>query len=510
MEITKQKKISLAVVFIGLSFGIILAETLSLSFLFIVFLVSLLLGVFLVVFVLRAEKRSAGLLIMSTVLCVSLAFGFVRSETKVKDFVLHEFTGKKVVILGEVVAEPEDREAYLSLVVQAWSVVTETECIKIDEKVLVRADRFSDIYYKDQVRVSGRLDRPEPFGTEVGRVFRYDKFLEKDGIGSIVSFAKIESIERSRGFSLSGLLYNAKDGFLYNINRFIPSPEVSLLGGITVGAKRSLGKELERDFRKTGIIHIVVLSGFHVVVVAEAIMFSLRYFSTRLRTLLGVIAIGLFVILVGAGATVIRAAIMATVALTARAFGRESLALQALFLAGSLMIVFNPMTLLHDPSFQLSFMATLGLILYSGTIARFFIWIKNKMIQKITVATVTAQIVVLPLLLYMMGELSLVALPVNLLVLPTVPTAMLFGFLVGVVGSIPVVSMFLGPLFGAITFFILRFELLVVKVFASLSFATVTLLPFSLALLVVIYAVLGFVLWKIKNLTLKEGEVFLE
>src|SRR5690606_20159485 len=123
---------------------------------------------------------------------------------------------------------------------------------------------------------------------------------------------------------------------------------------------------------KTGIIHIVVLSGYNIIIIAEVIQRALRFLPSRVRLIVSASSIALFVVLVGASATVVRASIMAVTALVARSTGREALGLQMLFFAGIVMLISNPSLLLYDPSFQLSFIATLGLILLSKPLERLF------------------------------------------------------------------------------------------------------------------------------------------
>jgi len=170
-----------------------------------------------------------------------------------------------------------------------------------------------------------------------------------------------------------------------------------------------------------------------------------------------------------------------------------------LFFAGIVMLVSNPSLLLYDPSFQLSFIATLGLILLSKPLEHLFVWMRSRTLGEITTATIATQIAVLPLLIFSFGEVSLVALPVNLLVLPTVPLAMLLGFLTGVAGVLPLVSVLLAPVLGALAFLVLSFELLIVDLFARIPLASVSVPPLSLATVLLLYALLGFALWKMRD-----------
>lgn len=173
----------------------------------------------------------------------------------------------------------------------------------------------------------------------------------------------------------------------------------------------------------------MVLSGYNVTIISEFIMGMLSFLPKMIGTSLGALSIILFAIMVGGSATIIRASIMALLVLLARVTGRVSDMTRALFLAGFVMVLHNPQIVVFDPSFQLSFMATLGLISLSPKLNSIFKFVPTKFYLRETVsATISTQIFVLPLLLYMMGELSLVAVFVNLLVLMFIPLTMLFGF----------------------------------------------------------------------------------
>ena len=268
------------------------------------------------------------------------------------------------------------------------------------------------------------------------------------------------------------------------------------MGGLVVGAKQSLGKELLDAFRMTGIIHIVVLSGFNITIVANFIM---RFFGMFLRKrgsgslIAGGISIVLFVIMVGASATAVRAGAMALIGLLALATGRTSAITHALILTGFLMVLHNPYILLFDPSFQLSFLATLGLIQISPRIeARIMRVPKFWGLRTIIAATLATQLFVLPLLLYNTGQFSVVGLLVNLLILPLIPITMLFGFLTGVAGFL---STILSMPFAFISYALLTYELKIVELFSSLPFASVTIPYFPAWLMVLLYAALAAFLW---------------
>ena len=261
--------------------------------------------------------------------------------------------GERITLDGVVVREPDQREKFSNLY------------IKVDEDlILVSVDRFSSISYGDKVAVTGILKIPENFATEFDRTFNYPGYLLAKGVEYQISFAEVEVLDDDVGNPFIAKLLVFKAAFMNGLENVLPEPAVGLGEGLLLGVKHSLGDELESAFRETGIIHIVVLSGYNVMLVVAFVMFVLGYFlSIRLRVVAGILAIISFALLVGLSATVVRASIMASLLLIAQATGRMYLALRGLFGAGLIMVVFNPYLLLYDVGFQLSFLATLGLIL---------------------------------------------------------------------------------------------------------------------------------------------------
>jgi competence protein ComEC len=180
---------------------------------------------------------------------------------------------------------------------------------------------------------------------------------------------------------------------------------------------------------------------------------------------------------------------MATIMLLGRMTGRKYMAGRALVVAGLLMIAYDPRVLV-DMSFQLSFIATGGVLFVTPKTLNWFKFLPLRFgFREMVASTVAATISVLPILLYLTGVLSLVSLPSNILILLFIPTAMLFIFITGISGFI------LFPLsifFGYISYLILLYILSIIHFFGVLSFASISIQSFPLLLTVSIY---GFLLW---------------
>jgi competence protein ComEC len=223
------------------------------------------------------------------------------------------------------------------------------------------------------------------------------------------------------------------------------------------------------------------------------VMTILSFFvKARLRLVFGLAAIISFALIVGLSATVVRASIMAALLLVAQTFGRTYDVLRSLFVAGLVMIVINPDLLLFDIGFQLSFMATLGLIaalpwLDGGEQPELLLNVRGYV-----VATIATQIAVLPLLIYQIGQVSVVSVPVNVLVLPAVPFAMLGSFLAAVVNIVWPTG---GLLLGYGSQLLLEYIMWVASWFAGLQFAAVELPAISAWWILGMYAVIGYLYW---------------
>ncbi len=434
----------------------------------------------------------------SALVLLGVAFGVIRfdiADFSQGSFYFNERVGVESSFEAVVIDEPDFRDTNTKLIVLAGGAAVTSK-----EKILITTERYPRYSYGDRLEIEGVLKKPIAFAGNDGKVFDYPAYLGKDGIYYTMFPRSIKKIGEGGGNVVKRTLFRLKSAFLERIGRVIPEPQASLLGGLVVGAKRSLGGDLLDKFRRAGIIHIVVLSGYNVTIVAEFIMRTLSFLPSVLTRSFGVGSIALFAVMTGAGATVVRASIMAILVVIARATGRTYQITHALIVAGFFMVLQNPKIIAFDSSFQLSFMATVGLIYLAPKLESYFGWVPTKwQLREFATATIATQIFVLPMLLYKMGALSIVAFPVNLLVLPVIPITMLLGFFTGVAGF---VNTFFALPFSFVTTVLLSYQLFVVDIFARLPFASVTIEHFSLFATVSTYVLYGVILfWLHKNIT---------
>jgi competence protein ComEC len=427
----------------------------------------------------------------------SFAIGIFRYElgdNKPLDFNLESNIGNKMTISGIITDEPARKEKQAILTVDFKNIISSSSIV-VFGRGIVSTDLYPELKYGDLIKITGKLEKPENFynanSATTTNSFDYVSYLGKDNIYYKIDFAKAELISSGHGNIIKSFLFKIKNSFVNNLNKTINEPESSLLAGILLGAKSSIDKNTSDIFRKAGLSHIVALSGYNITVVADAIMKSLSFLPRNVGFTGGVLGIILFIVMSGASSTAVRAGVMALIVILADITHRNYQAGRALIIAGLLMVIINPKILVFDISFQLSFLATVAIIYVSPVLKTKFSFITEKFGLRDTIAsTIAAQILVLPLILYKMGLLSLVALPANILVLAFIPATMLFGFITGILGFIWI------PLslpFAWISWLLLAYIINVSRFFADLPFSSVNITWFSSVIMFVTY--FSIILW---------------
>jgi len=475
--------------FLGIFFVEFFTGSISLTLLFFVFALALYVS---------SRKRIA---VVCAILCCMAGAGALRgyvAEVRTHS-PLDRSAGERITVVGTISDEPDRREQSVRLTIDPKEIkILNGKKIRITHapQILVPVRLPASFSYGDTVQVQGVLGRPEVFETTNGRLFDYPAYLAARNIYFEIPFAQVERVAEA-GISIRGTLFSIKNIYLSGLQNALTEPMSSLAGGITVGDKRSLGERLSEQFRRTGLVHIVVLSGYNITLIVGALMLLVRHRSLTSRFLFGGGIIIAFVLMTGASATGVRAGAMAVIALLAAATFRKYAIDRALAITAAAMALWNPHVLLHDPGFQLSVLATLGLIHIAPVIERKISFMPARLqLRAITAATLGTQIAVMPLLLYQTGILSVVSLPANLLILPVIPAAMVASFVAGIAGILD------GPfavVAGLPAHILLLYVIKMTEFFASIPFGTVTLPAFSGWLVVAVYVVGVFTLWRLRS-----------
>lgn len=416
-----------------------------------IFLIPALAGIFLLVF----QNRAVSVLFF---IFIFFAFGALRYQMS-SIFLLSHSNLKpgNIEFLGMVTEQPSFKNGSQRIVVE----------LPENEKILIVAKRFPEYEYGDFIKAKGALEKPKNFGN-----FDYSAYLSKDNIYFLMKDPFIALEKRGGGSFIKRKLFSLKDEFEKNINSFLPSPESDLLNGILFGSKSDIPKELYDNFVKTGTAHIIALSGFNITIIVIFLAWIFGYFSSNAKAVVisAIVVVSLFVVMTGASSSVVRAALMGVVLLLAKYYGRAQYSLNALVFAAVVMVVLNPKILIFDISFQLSFLAAIGILyIYPFLLIKFDKIPNTFKLRDSLTATLAAQTAVLPILIYNFKQISIISPIANVLIIPLIPFAMSLGFLIGFTGFIfaPIAK-----LFSFLVWFILAYQINIIEFLSSIPFAS--------------------------------------
>ncbi len=391
--------------------------------------------------------------------------------------------GYKVTIEGIVVTSPDLRDTYTGLKIEAQSIQTDggKHTQAIGGKILAYVSPFEEYSYGDRVRLTGLVETPPVFET-----FSYREYLARQGIHSLMQDPEIVVLEKRAGNPLLQVILDFRGRALEIVQKIFPDPEASLLAGILLGIESGISPKVRTSFDTTGTTHIIAISGFNITIIS-ALFISLfgRWLGVRRGAVAAGLAICLYTILVGADAAVVRAAIMGGFVLLANRIGRQTHGMASLGGAAIVMSVISP-SVLWDVGFQLSFAATLGLILYAEPLQDWFVrttsrWLGDGLAERLAepvgeyvLFTLAAQLTTLPLIAYYFRRISLVSFITNPVILPVQPAVMILAGLATLAGCLWL------PLGGALAWSawpFAAFTIRAVDFFARWSAASISLGP---------------------------------
>ncbi|MDK1118983.1 MAG: ComEC/Rec2 family competence protein [Anaerolineae bacterium] len=399
-----------------------------------------------------------------------------------------------LLVTGALVAPPDYRDTYTNLRLKVEAVDTGSGDLLVEGELLARVFSNEIYVFGERIRIRGKVLTP-PENEE----FSYREFLARQGVHSYMSQTEVTHLPGNIGNPIYKAIFAFKNKALENIYLIFSDPEASLLSGILLGVETGLPKDLQKAFKYTGTAHIIAISGFNIAIIAAlfSTLFSRMLGQTR-GAIVALLGIAFYTFLVGADAAVVRAAIMGGILIGSRLIGRPNDGLNALMLSAVIMTLIDA-HIPWDVGFQLSFFATLGLILYAEPFQNWAVKLIEQRtspgtaqklaapISEYILLTFAAQLTTLPIMAYHFGRISLVSLIANPFILPAQPAVMIVG---GIAVILSLIWLPLGAIvaFGAWPF--VAYTIRLVELFALLPNGVIVLGDISLWLVILFYVAL--------------------
>jgi len=423
-------------------------------------------------------------LCLALFLCGALRFGTVPTGDELQSYIGEE----SVQIVGVVAEEPEPRDSSLTLVLSSRELNGE----EVNGAVLVRTTRYPAYEYGDLLQMAGELEEPPQ---DIGD-FNYSAYLARQGIYSTMYYPyEVELLATGQGPQPLQAIYSFRHRMGEALGASLSEPEGSLAQGILLGLRHNIPSSLYEDFQRSGTAHLLAISGLHMAIVAGILLsVSVWLFGRRRPTyfLAALSVLWLYALLAGMSPSVMRAAIMVSLFLLATYLGRQRSGITALAFAAAIMVAIDPQ-ILWQISFQLSFVAVLGLILLTPTFQR---WGRRTRAPNVVVDSFAyslgAIMATLPLVAYYFGYVSLVGLPATFLILPALPGIIVLSALVGVIGLFAVP---LAQVIGWLDWLFLAYMSGVVKLFAALPYSSMEVGSMNAVWVWLYYGIFGGAIW---------------
>jgi competence protein ComEC len=354
-----------------------------------------------------------------------------------------------------------------------------------------------------------KITTSQPITLKRGSVIFVSGKLQK-GYGNkqgTINYANISLIEPS-----SLLSEKFRSRFIANINSYLPEPHGSLSIGFLMGSRSGIGQDLEDKLRITGLSHIVAVSGYNLTILVMATESFITRGSKFQKLIIKLILIYGFLLMSGFGPSISRAVIVSLIGLFAGYVGRKVSPLNTILISGLITAYHNPLYFWFDIGWWLSFLAFFGILILAPKLKSIFSNLKTKStenkdslttkiiskkaitLKDMVLETISAQILTIPIIIYIFGKISLVSLLANILVVPTIPIIMLLTFLIGIFGFFA--NLILIPIIF-ITTQIINYIIFIVEYCSRLSWSQKEVSITKLEMLICYFLILIFV--SIKN-----------
>lgn len=339
-----------------------------------------------------------------------------------------------------------------------------------------------NLEYGNQLEINAKTSIPEESGIR--------RFLLGRNIHIYMTVSKyqtLDSIQCQLKCQVIKSITSLRSIILARIDSAYPNQVGEFLKGILIGYTDTLPNDIKESFKKTGVSHILAVSGYNMAIIVMLVYQQLinRQVSRPISFWLTIIVMILFTLLTGAEASIMRAGIFAALILGAEQIQRYVGGIRPLILCATILVIINPFYIAYDIGFQLSFLAVIGLLIYGQIFKTYTEGIPSLGFLPMIGETFFAQLLVLPILIYYFGQISIISILANILIVPIIPLAMAWG---------SITSLFLNWLiFTYPLVVIIQLVLSINQYLANISWASINTPQISGFMVILIYII--FALW---------------
>ncbi len=358
----------------------------------------------------------------------------------------------KVAACGVVLSSPRSTPSGQSFRFRCDTLITDSGMLYPGEAAMlyytrssfVAGDTLLPLRPGDRIRAEGKLRSPRPARNPWA--FNARDMLLQEGMTATFGVPKGSDLTLT-AYEAPGIvqetLHGLRNWISEQLNMHFSESHLALMRGLLLGDRGDIERDVLDDFRASGIMHILAVSGLHAGIIVTMVLIPLERLRFGIRGVLAIAAVWIFAGMTGFAPPVQRAAMMSSLFVVGRIVQRGNTTINALAVAGTMILLMDPFAL-FGLSFQLSFGAVFGIMLFQERIKRALLKLLPKRWRKGAVATTvsllaltaSAQVCTVPLTLPLFGEFSIVGFAVNLVAVPLVFVVVCCGMLAAMLASL--------------------------------------------------------------------------
>ena len=399
-----------------------------------------------------------------------------------------------LTIVGRVIDEPKVKDGRTTLLLSILSLQNEFDTVVTEGRAYLSifADKRSkekvkEIPYGSVLTFKGMLQ--EPSAERNPGEFSYKEYLELNNIHALTTVFGYSNIAvselRQPNWMFERIIFPSKDFIVRTITTVMKGDEANFLIGLLLGDRTDISEEIKNAFMNTGTIHVLAVSGSHVILVVAIIyvLFGLLRFPNRPKIVFTLLVLGYYTFLTGASPSIVRASIMTGIVLIGKFFEQKTDTYNVLGLSAVLMFLYDPKQL-FDVGFQLSFSAVFSMVYFYPKLNSLIKNIPEPLeefkiitpVWQLFAVSLAAQLGTIPFTAYYFGKVSLISLVANLFVVPLVGVIVTIGLTGALLG---VVSMWIASVFSEANNLLAWFTLTLVKLAEQVPYAVVNTATFG-------------------------------
>ena len=408
---------------------------------------------------------------------------------------------EEITAVATIVGNPKEKEYKTTYKIKVESVNGNREYKNTYLQLEIKKANDGITYkYGQKLLIAGTFKEAD--GKRNNSGFDYKEYLKINKMHGIIT-AKQESIKVLKEKNLNIILINinkCSNKIKENANKLFDKNEANLLSGILIGDKEGIEKEVQENFRDSNLSHMLAVSGAHVSYVILGITYALKKVKVNKlwSNMITIVTLCCFIFLTGASPSVIRACIMAIYIIIGHMMHRKTKLISSVSLSLLIILILNPYKL-FDIGLQLSYGGTIGIILFSGVLAKkaklnnLLEGFVNKLkyrVKQLIVVCVSANLIIFPIIAAHYSTMSLTFVISNICAGPILGVIIILGFITIFVSFI---SIDIAKPFALILNIFIQILMYITKICSSLPFSKIYIKTPSLSQIIIYYMILIFI-----------------